>query len=80
MLEGLECLTVGRAGALFRAFAQFDAAHLSAGVGGKIAHGQLGGGAELLIAQQRRALCRSLSSGHRLSTGHRGGAGRLDSR
>ena len=51
MLERLERLTVGCAGALCRAFAQFGAAHLTSGVGGKITHGQLGGGAELLIAQ-----------------------------
>ena len=51
MLERLERLAVGCAGALCRAFAQFDAAHLASGVGGKIAHGQLSGGAELLIAQ-----------------------------
>ena len=51
MFERLECLTVGGAGALCRAFAQLGAVHLASGVGGKIAHGQLGGGAELLIAQ-----------------------------
>ena len=51
MLEGLERLTVGCTGALCSAFAQLGAAHLASGVGGKIAHGQLGGGAELLIAQ-----------------------------
>ena len=51
MFERLERLTVGCAGALCRAFAQFGAAHLTSGVGGKITHGQLGGGAELLIAQ-----------------------------
>ena len=51
MFERLERLTVGGAGALCRAFTQLGAAHLASGVGGKIAHGQLGGGAELLIAQ-----------------------------
>ena len=51
MLERLERLTVGGASALCRAFAQLGAVHLAPGVGGKIAHGQLGGGAELLIAQ-----------------------------
>ena len=51
MFERLERLTVGRTGALCRAFAQLGAVHLASGVGGKIAHGQLGGGAELLIAQ-----------------------------
>ena len=51
MLERLERLTVGCAGALCRAFAQLGATHLASSVGGKIAHGQLGGGAELFIAQ-----------------------------
>ena len=51
MLERLERLTVGGTGALRGAFAQLSAAHLASGVGGKITHGQLGGGAELLIAQ-----------------------------
>ena len=51
MLERFERLTVGCAGALCRAFAQLGATHLASSVGGKIAHGQLGGGAELLIAQ-----------------------------
>ena len=51
MLERLERLTVGGAGALCRAFAQLGAAHLASGVGGKITHGQLCGGAELFIAQ-----------------------------
>ena len=38
-------------GALCRAFTQLGPAHLASGVGSESTHGQLGGGADLLIAQ-----------------------------
>ena len=52
MFERLERLSVGRAGALCRAFTQLGAAHLASGESGKVAHGEFGCGAQLLIAEK----------------------------